>query len=258
MTTSREHTGDAARAIVERGVDLLVAWGGDGTVNQVGAALVGRGIPLGIVPAGSGNGLARELGVDRNPRRALETALRGDTRTIDVGELGGKYFFNVAGTGFDSHLAEVFDRGGRRGVSGYAAALWREVGGYQARTYAVRVEGAEPDLWPRAPALLVAVANSRQYGNGAVIAPLARLDDGLLELVVVPPLSLSSVAWQARRLFTNSVHRVPGIRMRSVRSGEIATDTPQSFHVDGEVATGAATLGLAVHPGALAVRVRRR
>ena len=257
VTEARGHGRRVTRSILDDGVDIVVAWGGDGTVNEVGSELVGRGVPLGIVPAGSGNGLARELGLDWNPRRALETALKGQTRQIDVGDLGGRWFFNVAGTGLDSHLAEVFGSGGRRGLSGYAASLVRELGGYDPCRYTVTAADAEPEVWSRGRALIVAVANTRQYGNQAVIAPLARPDDGLLELVVIPPLSLLSTLWHARRLFTNSVHEIPGVRMRSVRGGQIEADDPLMFHVDGEVVQGGRTLSIAVRPGALAVRVPR-
>lgn len=255
VTKSGEHTRELARSVVETGIETVVAWGGDGTINHVGSELVGGKVPLGIVPAGSGNGLARELGLEWNPRRALVTALRGRTRTIDVGDLGGKYFFNVAGTGLDSQLAQAFESGRRRGLGGYAAALFRELGGYEPKCYTVSVAGAEPEEWLRGKALIVALANTRQYGNRAVIAPLARPDDGLLEVVVIPPLSLLSTLWHARRLFTSSVHQIPGVRMRSVRGGAIAADQPMTFHLDGEVVTAAETLSIAVRPGALAVRV---
>ena len=255
VTEGRGHARRAVRALAADGVDAVVAWGGDGTINEVASELVGRHVPLGIVPAGSGNGLARELGVAWHPRPALETALLGQTREIDVGELGGRYFFNVAGTGLDSHLALVFESGTRRGLGGYVWSACRELGRYRPRRYSVTTVGAEPEVWPSGPALIVAVANTRQYGNRAIIAPLARPDDGLLELVIVPPLSVLSTLWHARRLFTDSVHKVPGVRMRSVRHAEIAADQPLTFHVDGEVVQGARTLSIAVHPRALAVRV---
>lgn len=256
VTERRGHGREVTRSMVQDGVDTVVAWGGDGTINEVASELVDREIPLGIVPAGSGNGLARELGLEWNERRALRTAVQGPVRRIDAGELSGRYFFNVAGVGLDAHLAHVFDASTHRGIRGYATALFRELGTYEPRRYTLTTTG--PDKGGTSfdrKALIVALANTRQYGNRAVIAPLARPDDGLLELVVIPPLSPTSVLWQARRLFTGTAHRIPGALRWSVRDGEIAAEDPLTFHVDGEVVDGPSRLSIGVHPNALAVRV---
>lgn len=247
---------EVTRAMVEEGFDTFVVWGGDGTINEVASQLVPHGIPLGIVPAGSGNGLARELGLDWNPRRALDTALRGRVRRIDAGELAGHLFFNVAGIGLDAKLALAFDARKQRGLRGYAASLLHELWAYNPGCYTVTTDGSTTDgLAINRKALLIALANTRQYGNRAVIAPLAKPDDGLLELVVVPPLSPVLTLWHASRLFTRTVHRLPGAVMHSVRGGRIAGDGPLTFHVDGEVVVGPSTLSVRVHPGVLAVRV---
>ena len=121
MTHRRGHGRELAQAAVARGVDLIAAWGGDGTVNEVGSALAFTDIPLAIIPSGSGNGLARELGISRHPARALEDAVGGMTRRIDVGEIAGRLFINIAGCGFDAHIAREFAmHAGRRGPTRYA------------------------------------------------------------------------------------------------------------------------------------------
>ncbi len=242
---------EAARSLVAQGVDTVVVWGGDGTINEVASELVSRGVTLGIVPSGSGNGLARELGLERDPRSALEAALGGAVRRIDAGELGGRLFFNVAGVGFDAHLAAAFNAGPRRGLGGYVKAVLREAVTYEAARYQVTADGVASE----GDALFVAVANTRQYGSHAVIAPRARPDDGRLELVVVPALSVPALLWQARRLFAGTLQRLDGLRTYSVSGGEIAADGPLAFHVDGEVIAGPRSLAVNVHPGALAVRV---
>ena len=242
---------EAARSLVAQGVDTVVVWGGDGTINEVASELVSRGVTLGIVPSGSGNGLARELGLERDPRSALEAALGGAVRRIDAGELGGRLFFNVAGVGFDAHLAAAFNAGPRRGLGGYVKAVLREAVTYEAAHYQVTADGVASE----GDALFVAVANTRQYGSHAVIAPRARPDDGRLELVVVPALSVPALLWQARRLFAGTLQRLDGVRTYSVSGGEIAADGPLAFHVDGEVIAGPRSLAVNVHPGALAVRV---
>ena len=242
---------DAARRLVRQGVETVVVWGGDGTVNEVAPQLVGRGAALGIVPAGSGNGLARELGLSMHPAHALRTALAGPVRTIDAGELGGRLFFNVAGVGFDAALAAAFNARARRGLGGYLASALREALRYEPARYDVDADGAAAS----GAALLVAVANTRQYGNGAVIAPAARPDDGRLDLVVVPPIGLLKAGWHMPRLFRGTLDGLRGVRMLRVREGEIAAGRPLTFHVDGEVVRGGRRLPIAVHARALPVRV---
>lgn len=253
VTERPAHASALAREAVVRGAALVIAWGGDGTVNEVGAALAFGEVPLGIVPAGSGNGLARELGLPRRPAGAFRAALRGHDRTIDAGELGGRLFFNVAGIGFDAHVAARFNAlaQGRRGALRYLAIALRELVAYRAPEYAIRVDGETL----RVRALLVACANSRQYGGHARIAPLAQLDDGALDLVLVEARSPLAVLWQARRLFAGTLAGAPRVRMRTFRQLEVTADEPLFAHVDGESVTGSRTLTVRVRPGALRVRV---
>lgn len=121
VTQGPGHATEAARGAVTRGVDLVVAWGGDGTMNEVARALAFGSTALALVPAGSGNGLARDLGVPLDPGRALAVAASGRRRRIDVGDVNGEYFFNVAGVGLDARIARAFaERSGRRGRWRYA------------------------------------------------------------------------------------------------------------------------------------------
>ena len=251
VTTTRGHARELARSFVDQGADTVVAWGGDGTVNEVASEIAFQAPALGVVPGGSGNGLARELGLPRrDPTRALTTALQGEPRWIDAGELGGQLFFNVAGVGLDAHLAAVFNAHSSRGLWGYIVSTVREMLTYESSFYILRAS----DVAVSQSALIVALANTRQYGGNVQIAPLARPDDGLLELVVLPPVTPLVALWHARRLLTGTVHEVPGVTMQSVRGVEITSDTLPYFHVDGEVFPGADTLVAKVHPRALRVR----
>lgn len=252
VTERTGHAFELARDAAGRGASLVFAWGGDGTVNEVGRALAFGRAPLAIVPAGSGNGLARELGVPRHPAAALRAGLRAPDRAIDAGELGGRLFFNTAGIGFDARIAARFNARaqGRRGLLPYLTLAVRELFAYRASEYALSVDGESL----RCRALLVAFANARQYGGHAVIAPRARVDDGLLDLVVVEPRAPLRTLWEARRLFTGSLGGAPGVLMRPFTRLEIAAAEPLAFHVDGEPAGGGTTLTARVHPGALRVR----
>ena len=245
------HARELTRQLIEDGARTVVAWGGDGTINEVASALAFGDVTLGIVPHGSGNGLARELRLPFQPRRALEIALGGRGVWLDAGEIGDRLFFNVAGVGFDAHLAKLFNARTSRGLAGYVRSTLGQVFRYRSAHYELRADGNR--LSQRA--MMVVIANTRQYGNNAVIAPLARPDDGLLELVVVPALSPLRMLWEAHRLFVGSVHTLRGVTMRSVRQVEIAGEALPSFHVDGEVVPVSGSLSARVRPRALRVHV---
>ena len=251
ITTHRHHARQLCLDCVQRGAETVVAWGGDGTVNEVASELVFRKAALGLVPGGSGNGLARELGLpQRDPKQALVTALQGGSRWIDVGELGGRLFFNVAGIGFDAHLAGIFNASLSRGVRRYVVSAVRELWKYRPKHYVLDTGQSSVSK----TALIVALANTRQYGTNMQIAPLARPDDGFLELVVVPPIPLVTTLWRAPRLLTGTIHRVPGVTMESIRSLDITSPALHAFHVDGEVYPAAGKLAAKVYPQALQIR----
>jgi YegS/Rv2252/BmrU family lipid kinase len=253
LTTAAQHARALARDAVDRGARLVIAWGGDGTVNEVASVLAFGPAALGVVPAGSGNGLARTLGVPWSPAEALRIALRGADRLIDVGELGGRLFVNVAGIGLDAEVALRFNTHARdrRGLLPYLAlglqAVWRDPG----RDYTIRLDG-EP---VRRRALLVFCANGQQYGSGARMIPAARLDDGVLDLMVVGDRPRLARLWLARRVLTGSLPAAPDVLVRQVRSFEITADGPLRFHVDGEPVLGDGALAGRVHSRVLRVRV---
>jgi YegS/Rv2252/BmrU family lipid kinase len=253
LTEGPGHALELARAAVAARAALVCAWGGDGTVNEVARAVAGTGTALGIVPSGSGNGLARELGLPWDPAQALGVALGRRERVIDAGDVEGRLFVNLAGIGLDAHVAARFNArpSGRRGLWPYVAIGTRELLRYRAREYVIRV-GSE--TW-RERALVVVCANARQYGGGAVVAPTARPDDGHLDLVVVaerPPL----VALRdALHLFRGTLDRAPGVRTARVTAVEITGPEPILFHVDGEAVTGGRVLTVRVRPAVLRVRV---
>jgi len=248
LTERRGHGHELAHAARRRGDRVVIAWGGDGTVNEIASALVDSGATLGIVPSGSGNGLARELHLPADPRRALATALTGPARRVDAGELGGRLFFSVAGIGFDAHVAAAFDReaGPRRGFSSYVRLTTRELWRYRCAQY--RVDGGDP-----VSALLLTFANSAQFGNGARIAPAAQIDDGLLDLVVFEERSRLTTVRHLPKLFTGGVERVRGVTIRKLREAIVESELPMTFHVDGEPVEGGRRLEARVRPGALNV-----
>ena len=245
------HGRELAADLAGRGFSPIVAWGGDGTVNEVASALMHRDAALGIVPAGSGNGLARELGIGLRPEQALAAAVHGRDRIIDVGELAGRPFVNLAGVGLPVSVADLFNRLAGRGLPRYVQATARQLLRYRSRRYTLATGGRTVEQ----PALFVELANGRQYGNGAIIAPRARLDDGLLDLVSVDPIGPARALWGLWRLFNGTIDRHPYVHCSQVGGVTISADEPLRFHVDGEVAQGGRSLSAAIHPRALRVRV---
>ena len=252
VTTHVGHARELAAAAAGRGADLVMAWGGDGTINEVMSALVGRDVALGIVPAGSGNGLARELGIDRRPQQAIAAALHARPRPIDVGEIDGRYFVNTAGIGFDAHIASRFATARRRGFLGYAGITARALTSYVPLDYRVGIPG-RPLLHVRA--VLLTLANSAQFGNGALIAPGAQVDDGELDLVVFQERSRFHTVCALPRLFNGTVHQVTGCTITRVGEVTIDADAPLTYHLDGEPVVGGTTLRARIHPAALRVAV---
>jgi diacylglycerol kinase (ATP) len=247
------HARELTKAAVARGARLVMAWGGDGTMNEVASALAFGEVPLGIVPAGSGNGLARHLGVPAKPADAIRRAIATNPRRIDLGEMGDRLFVNIAGIGFDAHVAWRFNErgGGRRGLSTYAAATAAAMMTYRPAHYSITT----PDGCVHVRAILVTVANSSEFGNGACIAPAACLDDGLLDLVVMEERWRVQTLWNLPRLFNRTVDRAPGCSIRRIDRATIESDQPMTFHVDGEPVAGGTSLRVRIHPGALNVCV---
>jgi YegS/Rv2252/BmrU family lipid kinase len=253
LTERAGHAREMAAASAAAGAGLVIAWGGDGTVNEIGSALLDTGTTLGVVPAGSGNGLAAALAVPRDPRAALAVAFDGRTRAIDAGTIAGRPFFNIAGVGFDARVAKLFNAraGGRRGGWPYIKIGLREGCTYRASHYRLELDGT-----PRAVhALLIAFANGREYGIGARIAPMAELDDGWLDAFVVDERAVLARFWHARHLALGTAHLAPHVTAQRVRHAVIEAPGPIDFHVDGEPDVANDRLDVSIRPGALKVRV---
>lgn len=257
VTERGGHAHELSLAAAASGADLVIGWGGDGTINEVARALVQHGdagVPtaaLGIIPGGSGNGLARELGIPFDPAQAIERAVRAKARVIDAGQLGEHLFFNVAGIGLDAHVAAlVTTRIRHRGLLPYLKASAGDLIHYQPIEYSLVVDGAAAQT----TALVLAFANSRQWGFGAQIAPRADLSDGLLDFVAVSDRGFVGNMIRVPALFTKRIEGQAGIDTRRVREVTIRSREPMLFHVDGEAVQGSDTLVARVHPAALRLR----
>lgn len=250
-TAHPRHATDLARQAVSEGCDTVVAIGGDGTMNEVAAALVNTPATLGLIPCGSGNGLGRHLGIPNPGKGAFANLLNGRVRLIDTGEANGRPFFNVMGLGFDAEISHRFTTVARRGFAAYVRttlAAWRSY-----RPPTVRIQGGGPDL--TTTAFILSVANSDQFGNNCYIAPGARVDDGLIDLTVLQPVNLFQAVSLGVRLFSK---RVGGSRHAITRRDTgfvIERDAPGLIHTDGEPFPTDACVRIKVVPQSLRVLV---
>lgn len=231
--------GDAQRWAAEAaaaGAEVVIAMGGDGTINEAACGLVGAPVPLGVVPVGSGNGLARTLGIPLDPSRALDALRDGVVRPIDLGTINGRPFLNVAGAGLDAVVGADFHehgrRGGRRGIFTYVRLSLRRTLTYEAESWRLSAGGQAFE----GRALVIAFVNGRQWGGGAVVAPGAHLDDGLLDVVVIEDAPRFETAWNATRLFLGGIEKFHAYRHVAAEEAVLTATGggPFAFHRDGE------------------------
>ena len=250
LTTAKGHGAALAQSYVSQGYDVIVAWGGDGTVNEIAGPLIGTPTALGVVPSGSGDGLARGLGLPSDPDRALRAALRAPSAAdaIDVGYLGDRHFLNIAGIGFDAAMATVFNQSRRRGGMGYVKNGLRRVWSYESLGYALRLDDEVRD----GRHFLVAFANGREYGNGIILAPNADPRDGWLDVVTVDAGPAWRQLWRSRRLAIGRDRSAEGVHRARVRSATVSGERLHC-HVDGETFEASGSLDVRIRPRALRV-----
>jgi len=197
QTESEKHAYELTKAAISNGAEVVVAVGGDGTINEIASALIGSTGTLAIIPYGSGNGLARSLKIPMNTIQAVKLINQFKTAKIDAAKLNEHYFFNMSGMGFDAHISHIFAKDKNRGLLGYVKATFSELKNYRSKNYEIIIDGKTL----KEDAFILSVANSSQYGNEAHIAPQAELQDGLLDLVIVKPFPLYLMPMLALRMF---------------------------------------------------------
>ncbi len=252
-TRGHGDAGRFARLALEQKYDVIVAVGGDGTVNEVASALVGSDGVMGIIARGSGNGFARALGLPMNVDRALQVLKTGKIVHADVGQAGHRYFCAVCGVGFDALISEKFEFARIRGPIAYTALVLREWLRFKPRDCTLHFAGhkhVEKNLF------LATFANTNQFGNGAIIAPQARYDDGLLDLCLAGNVSRLHQLSLVRHLFLGTLDRDPVFQFHRITCAEVRMNGLIRFHVDGEPeTTDSGVLKIRILPSALRVVV---
>ena len=220
----------AAKAAVE-GFDLVVAIGGDGTANETAQGLVGTGTAMGIIPVGSGNGLALELGIPANIHKSHQVLLDGVTRQIDVCRINDHRFFCTSGIGFDALIADKMSKAPTRGYLRYIRLAIRESLFYKPVNVRLKINGNSANY----SVFLITFANASQYGNNIFIAPAASMADGLLDVIIVRHFNKLWLPIFAFTLFIKAIHKLPFVDCFKASEIEIERTDTSIFHCDGEL-----------------------
>lgn len=244
------HARELARNAVLSNIQLIVAVGGDGTINEVASEIVGTETILGIIPFGSGNGLARFLKVPLELDGATKLINRFTSARIDTGTINGKPFINVAGVGLDAHISHLFANSTRRGLMNYIRIGVTEYFRYRPGSYTIEVDGKRV----KENALLITIANSSQYGNDFQISPHASVTDGLLDLCVVRPIPLMALPrFMYRMIFLRNASSTPFLEIVKSKHIRIIRSEKGPIHLDGEPMEGDAELEIEVQPLSLCI-----
>lgn len=225
VSHARQIASDAANKF-----EVVVAVGGDGTVNEVASAIVGSDTRLGIVPFGSGNGLSRFLKIPMDIEKSIKTLTTGKVELIDSAILNGRPFFNMAGIGFDAHIAGVFSQNKKRGFVSYIKSAFEEINKYKAQRYHIEIDGKTFER----EAFMISIANSSQYGNNAHVSPRASVQDGMLDVCVIKPFPLWRLTEMGIRMITKTTDKVKYLEI--IRGKHIVVERAKEgpVHLDGE------------------------
>ncbi len=220
-------------------------------MNEIAGILSGTGVTLGLIPCGSGNGLGRHLGIHGSIARALDLLHTGRPHDIDTGFADGHAFFTAAGIGFEAEIAQRFNQLQRRGFTRYLSTSARAFRDWQPQDYVVSHGSHRESV----RAFTLAVANANQYGNNALIAPAARIDDGLLDLCVIPPVRWFNAVPLAARLFRGTIAHATGVRLFRSDHFIVERAAPGPLHTDGEVHAAGTRLEFSIRPRSLRVMI---
>lgn len=241
------HAEEIAKEESVRGTEIVVAVGGDGTVNEVGRALVGTKTVLGIIPSGSGNGLARHLRLSMNPEEAITIINTCCVTTIDYGMVNEVPFFCTCGVGFDAFISMKFAEAGKRGLKTYVEKTLQDGLRYKPETYKIEIDG-ETEVQE---AFLIACANASQYGNNFYIAPEASTRDGLMDVTILTPFTALESPQIVMQMFSRELSKNSHVKTYRTKHFRIIRETSGPAHIDGEPTTMGNILDVEIIPSAL-------
>lgn len=227
------HARELAQEAAKQGFDIVLAIGGDGTVNEVGSALCGSPTALGIVPCGSGNGLARHLRIPMNASRSLQLLNNGTIGQFDYCTVNGRPFFCTCGMGFDAEVSYKFANEGTRGFITYVKTAMTEFFKYKAQDYTIDIDGIRHEE----RAFVIACCNAAQYGNNAYIAPRATMQDGLIDVTVMHGFNIVESPLVGARLFFRQLDKDRHVSIYRGKRVVIERKHDDIIHIDGDPIT---------------------
>jgi YegS/Rv2252/BmrU family lipid kinase len=249
-TKAAKHAIELSREAASRNVDIVVAVGGDGSVNETAKGLVNTNSAMAIIPTGSGNGLARHLRIPLNLKKAMQIINEGKMKSVDSIKMNDETFVNVAGVGFDAHIGWEFARFGKRGLSSYIKVIAREFPKYKAQDFELTIDGKTI----KKNAYLISFANGSQWGNNAYIAPTADIADGVMDIAILKDFNLLSGIGIGLHLFRKTLERSGYLEV--IKAKEVIVMQPGIIaHIDGEPIEIGKELRIRVNPLSLKVIV---
>jgi YegS/Rv2252/BmrU family lipid kinase len=247
FTQSRGHATELALWAVEQKMDMVFAVGGDGTVNEVAQGLVGSTVAMGILPKGSGNGLARHLAVPMDFKRSLKIISNHEVQQIDTVLINEKLSVNVSGIGFDGHVAALFAGRAKRGLIGYTRLVLNEFRRFKPFEAAVTLNGKTFNT----KSFIIAVANSSQFGNNARVAPRASVCDQLIDVSFIRKIPFTQAPAFAGKMFTGNLDRSRFVEIHKAQQLVIQLNEPVAFHIDGEAMAATDSFVAEIQPSSL-------
>lgn len=245
------HATELSRRAAEEGIHFVVAVGGDGTVNETAAGIVGTETAMGIIPAGSGNGLSRHLRIPMKVNHAIDVINQAKTIKIDTATLNDQLFVNVAGVGFDAFVAKKFAKSGKRGFTTYFKVTANAYRDYKPHKYTLTIDG---NVIKRR-ALLVSFANSSQFGNNTSIDPNAMVDDGFIDVCIVGKIPFWKTGFLAPLLFIKKFDQTRYVEIIRAKEVQLIRKKGKSIHLDGDPKKMGKELTMKINPLSLRVIV---
>jgi len=248
-TSAPKHATELSIDAVSKNYDIVVAVGGDGSINEVAKGIIGSNCTLGIIPIGSGNGLARHFNIPFDISHAIEVINKCNTINIDTATINEQLFLSIAGVGFDALVANKFAKGKRRGFWSYFKITVREYPKYKPKKYSLTIDGKKMNR----RALLVSFANSNQFGYNTSIAPMAIINDGFLDVCILKKVPIVKAPFIAHLLFSKRIDKTPYMEIIKAKEVKVIRKKNSKIHIDGDSLKLTKELNIKINP--LSVKV---
>jgi YegS/Rv2252/BmrU family lipid kinase len=227
-TKKAGHASTISKDAEAKNIDVVIAVGGDGTLNECLKSLINTNTALGVIPCGSGNGFANHIGMKRNIEEAIKQLKKMKISRIDSCTINDIPFINVSGIGFDAHISKIFSRLNRRGLLNYAKIILKELS-YKSQEYNIKYNGIEKKI----NAYMISFANASQFGNDANISPMANIQDGLIDFVILKKFPKWKIPFIFIQMAKRTIHLSKYVEIIQSKKMQIRAKNTQ-VHLDGE------------------------